>query len=98
MKKTLMDLILLCAITLLLGACTTYDVKRDAEGIVSVRVSSTRSFDAPDLHYKRIDDDVQFDFKAKNADNNTDAFIGMFQGMMATMMQMLQAMTAAPVK
>lgn len=86
--KTLMTVLVI----IFLSACTTYDVKRDSEGIVQVTVKSTRSFEAPDLHYKRDDSGVEFDFSAANADNNTDAFVGMFGGIMALMQQMMQTM------
>jgi hypothetical protein len=90
--------ILIIAITILIFAtsCTTYDIRRDSEGIISVKVKSTRSFEAPDLHYERVGSDVAFDFQAQTVDNNTDAFLGMFQGMMQQMMTMMQMM-AQPV-
>ncbi|MBT8439843.1 MAG: hypothetical protein KJO91_08960 [Gammaproteobacteria bacterium] len=85
--------ILFVAILLMLSGCTTYDVKRDSEGIVSVKVKSTRSFEAPDLHYKRDDNGVEFDFSAANADNNTDAILGAFGGMMQLMQLLILNMT-----
>ena len=87
-----MKTLIISLLILSLSACTTYDVKRDSEGIVSVKVKSTRSFEAPDLHYNRTGTDVSFDFKAANADNNTDAFVNVFGGMMQQMMQMMQIM------
>jgi len=86
-----MKALLIFAIIFLSG-CTTYDVKRDSEGIVNVKVRSTRSFEAPDLHYKRLGSDVTFDFKAANADNNTDAILGIFGGVMAMMQEMMLKM------
>ena len=77
----------------LLTGCTTYDIKRDAEGIVSVKVKSTRSFEAPNLNYRKTDEGVSFDFEAANADNNTDAILGTFQGMMGLMMEMMRQRT-----
>jgi hypothetical protein len=92
-----MKVLLAVTLMIFLSACTTYDVKRDSEGIVSVKVKSTRSFEAPDLHYVREGTDVSFDFSAASVDNNTEAFTGMFQGMMQMMMQMMQKM-AVPVE
>lgn len=89
-----MKTILAAIFVMLLSACTTYDVKRDSEGIVRVTVKSTRSFEAPDLHYKRDGDGVEFDFSAANADNNTDAFLGMFNGIMQMMQAMMMQMAA----
>ena len=87
-----MKAILAATLIIFLSACTTYDVKRDSEGIVQVTVKSTRSFDAPDLHYRRDDSGVEFDFSAASADANIDSFVGMFQGMMGMMMQMMERM------
>jgi hypothetical protein len=92
-----MKAILVATLIIFLSGCTTYDVKRDSEGIVSVKVKSTRSFEAPDLHYVREGSDVSFDFSAASVDNNTEAFTGMFQGMMQMMMEMMQRM-AVPVE
>ena len=86
-----------CLFTLIVSGCTTYDIKRDSAGIISVQVKSTRSFEAPDLAYEREGEDVKFEFKAANADNNTDAFVGMFSSMMQQMMSMMQMM-AVPVE
>ena len=86
--------ILIATLIIFLSGCTTYDIKRDSDGIISVQVKSTRSFEAPDLHYNRVGDDVEFDFTAANADNNTDAFVGMFSGMMKMMMDMMTRMGA----
>ena len=83
---------LMIVMVLFLSGCTTYDIKRDSEGIVSVNVKSTRSFEAPDLHYIREGTDVEFDFKAASVDNGTEAFVGMFQGMMGMMMEMMERM------
>ena len=82
--------ILLIMFTLLTGCvisgCTTYSIKRDAQGIISVDVRSTRSFEAPDLKYHRFgDEEVSFDFKAAGVDNNTDLLIGMFSSMIGMM-------------
>lgn len=79
-------------IILLSAGCTTYDVKRTPEGAVDIHVSSTRDLEQPELHYVREGDDAKFDFKAASIDNNTDAMLGMFQGMMGMMMQMMQQM------
>ena len=89
------SLILVLTIIFMSG-CTTYDVKRDSEGIVSVKVKSTRSFETPDLSYQRVGNDVSFDFSAQSVDNNTEAILGTFQGMMGMMMQMMQMMAQTP--
>ena len=93
--KTLMIILIL----FLAQGCTTYSVQKQSPdgSYTTVRVSSTRSFEAPDLHYKRLDG-TEFNFSAANADNNTDAFIGIFGGMMAMMQQMMQTMGAANVQ
>ena len=74
--------ILLIAVIVLLQACTTYSVVRSPDGTVMVDVKSTRSFEAPDLHYARSGEDAEFDFSAANADNNTDALVSIMQMMM----------------
>jgi len=92
--KTLM---LVLAIVLMSG-CTTYSVQKQLPdgSYTNVEIKSTRSFETPALHYERMGADATFDFSAQSVDNNTDAFIGIFGGMMQMMQMMMQQM-AAPV-
>ena len=96
--RTIKTLITLLAI-LFLSGCTMYSVEKVLPDGSSTKVyiKSTRSFEQPNLHYER-GDGTTFDFQAANADNNTDAFIGIFGGMMAMMQQMMQQMGAANVQ
>jgi len=87
-----MKILLSVLVVIFMSGCTTYSVKRDGEGMVSVDVTSTRSFEQPNIYYNREGDDVEFQFSADSVDNNTDAFLGAFQGIMATMMQMMMTM------
>ena len=86
--------ILLIALIIILSGCTRYVVEKVAPdgSVTNIHVSSTRSFEQPDLHYKRDGDDAEFDFKAANADNNSD----MFAGAMMQMLQMMQQMMLQP--
>jgi len=96
--KTLMIAVLI--VIFLSTGCTMYDVKRDPSGIVNVKVRSTRSFEAPDLSYSKDDGSgavTKFDFKAANADNNTDAILGIFGGVMQMMQQMMLQMATPEV-
>ena len=86
-----MKTILIAILITLLSACTTYSVKRDGAGMVSVDVTSTRSFEQPNIYYAREGEDVEFQFSADSVDNNTDAFLGAFQGVMGAMMEMMKA-------
>jgi len=81
-----------------LSGCTTYDVKRAPDGSVEVHVSSTRSFEAPDLEYRRTGPDAEFSFSAATVDNNTDAFLNMFSGMMQMMQAMMVQMATPPAQ
>ena len=87
-----MRILLIVLITIVMVGCTTYDIKRDSEGIIQVSVKSTRSFEQPNLHYDRNGTDVTFDFEAASVDNNTDAFMGAMTGVMGMMMQMMEGM------
>jgi uncharacterized protein YxeA len=92
-----MKYILIILVVLMSVSCTKYTVKKEADGSTEVYISSTRDLDQPEVHYSRTGKDATFDFKAASVDNNTDAFLGMFQGMMSMMMQMMQAqMTPVP--
>ena len=69
-----------------------YNVKRGTDGTVDVSIKSTRSFEAPQLRYEREGKDAEFTFKAANADNNTDAFMGAISPMLSGMMDMMNTM------
>ena len=86
--------ILLMVSVLILSSCTMYDVRRDPNGIVDVKVRSTRSFDAPDLHYRKFDgpgQGTEFDFKAASVDQNYAQMFGMMSMLQQIMMQMMKA-------
>ena len=85
-----MKTLLLVLVIVLMTGCTTYNVKRFPDGSVEIRVSSTRDLEQPELHYFRDGDDASFDFKAASVDNNTDAFMSAFSGMMGMMQQMME--------
>jgi hypothetical protein len=89
-----MKTLIIAFLIISLSACTTYDIRRDSEGIISVKVKSTRSFEAPDLHYERIGSDVTFDFEAANADNNTEQIMGAMGSMVQFLQQMMLKMAA----
>ena len=59
-----------------------------------MKVRSTRSFEAPDLHYRKFDGQgtgTEFDFKAASADQNLDVMMGFFSTMQQMMLQMIKA-------
>ena len=62
----------------LLQGCTTYDITRKPDGTVIVKVRSSRSFEAPDLFYKRTGQDAEFTFGAASIQDGTAAMVGMF--------------------
>ena len=71
-----------------MAGCTTYSIEKvtpDGSSTV-VHVKSTRDLEQPELHYERYGNDAVFDFKAAGVDNNSDAYLGMFNGMMGMMM------------
>ena len=90
-RESTMKALLLVFVIIFMSGCTTYSVKRDGEGMVSVDVTSTRSFEQPNIYYNREGQDVEFQFSAESVDNNTDAFLGVFQGMMGMMIEMMKA-------
>ena len=92
-----MKTLMIIAIVFLSG-CTTYSVQKQLPdgSYTNVEIKSTRSFETPALHYERMGADAKFDFSAQSVDNNTDAYLGVFSGMMGMMMQMMQQM-ATPV-
>ena len=71
-------LLIILAAMLLLQGCTTYDIIRKPDGTVIVKVRSSRSFEAPDLHYKRTGNNAEFTFGAASVQDGTAAMIGMF--------------------
>lgn len=89
-----MKYILIIVLALFATSCTMYTVEKNlGDGIsTTVKVRSTRDLEQPEVHYVREGEDARFDFTAASIDNNTDAFLGMFQGMMGMMMQMMQGM------
>jgi hypothetical protein len=98
-----MKTILIILVVLLAQGCRTYGIEKGTDEFgnpyVKVDVSSSADMKAPNVHYKRIGEDVTFDFSAEEIDNNTQDFMGMFQGMMGMMMEMMKAqmlMNAAP--
>lgn len=84
-------LLIMIAAIFVLGGCTMYTVKKEADGSTEVMIKSTRDLEQPEVHYARVGDDATFDFKAASVDNNTEAMLGMFQGMMGMMMDMMKA-------
>jgi len=94
MKKLLM-LLTIFAMMVMFNGCTMYSVEKQMPdgSFTNVNVKSTRSFEQPDLHYTREGNDATFDFQAAGADNNTDAFMGMFQGIFGMMSTMMETMT-----
>lgn len=89
-----MKLFFILLIAIFLNACTMYSVEKQLPdgSFTNIHVKSTRSFEQPDLAYTRTGADATFDFKAAGADNNTDAYLGMFQGMMGMMMAYMEKM------
>ena len=87
---------LLILMVIFLSGCTMYSVEKQMPdgSFTNVHIKSTRSFETPTLHYQRTGQDAVFDFSAQSVDNNTDAFIGLFGGML----QMMQQMMAQPVQ
>ena len=85
--KTL--LIVLLALTLV--NCTTYSIKKEPNGYTEVHVSSTRDLEEPRVDYIREGEDAEFHFSAASVDNNTEAFMATFQGMMGVIMEMMKA-------
>ena len=85
-----MNRIFLIFVIIFLSSCTRYVVEKVAPdgSVTNIHVSSTRSFEQPDLYYKRDGNDAEFTFKAANADNNAD----MFAGAMMQLIQMMQQM------
>ena len=56
----------------LLGGCTTYDVKKGMVGCPTcthVKIRSSREFETPNLHYEREGEDAVFDFSADSVTN-----------------------------
>jgi hypothetical protein len=86
---------------ILLSSCTSYTVKREFDpntGVLSteVKVRSTRDLEQPVVKYARTGADATFDFQAASVDNNTEAMLGLFTGMMNMMMQVMQANMEIP--
>lgn len=93
-----MRFVMIVLLALFMNACTMYTIeKQTPEGYIKVDVTSSRSFEQPDLHYVR-GDGTEFDFKAANADNNTAAIVGVMGPMIQMMQQLIAAQAAAPVK
>ena len=89
-----MKILLTIVAILFLSGCTTYSIEKsmpDGSSTV-VHIKSTRSFEQPDLSYAREGSNATFDFKAANADNNTDAFMGAISPMLSGMMDMMNTM------
>ena len=86
-----MKTILMILIVLMAQGCRTYSIeKQTPDGTIKVYVQSSADMKAPNVHYKRDGDDVTFDFSAEEIDNNTEAYLGIFQGIMVAMMEMMQ--------
>jgi hypothetical protein len=85
--------ILLIGLMFIMSGCTTYSVQKQLPdgSYTNVDIKSTRSFETPALHYERVGEDAKFDFSAQSVDNNVDSYLGVFQGMMGMMMEMMRA-------
>jgi hypothetical protein len=59
--------VLILSLMLLLNGCTIYRVKTVPGKSVTVGVYSTRSFQAPELHYEREGENASFSFGADSA-------------------------------
>ena len=59
--------VLILSLMLLLNGCTIYRVKTVPGKSVTVGVYSTRSFQAPELHYEREGENATFSFGADSA-------------------------------
>lgn len=96
--KNIVLILMSALLTIMLGGCTMYTVEKEmGDGIkTTVKIRSTRDLEQPEVHYVRgavdTEDYAKFDFSAASVDNNTDAFMGMFQGMMGMFMEMMQGM------
>ena len=89
-----MKTLFLSILILTLVNCTSYSIEKgtDATGnlYTNVYVKSTRDLEQPVINYERKGVDAKFNFSAASVDNNTDAFIGMFTGMMGMMMDLMK--------
>jgi hypothetical protein len=90
-----MKTILIILIVLMAQGCRTYGIEKGTDEFgnpyVKVEVTSSADLEAPYVHYSREGDDIVFDFSAESVDNNTEAFMGAFTGMMGMMMEMMKA-------
>ena len=95
-----MKVLLIVLVILLAQGCTTYGIEKgvDENGnfYTKVDVSSTRDLEEPRVDYIREGEDAEFHFSAASVDNNTEAFMATFQGMMSMMMELMKASMLVP--
>jgi hypothetical protein len=80
-----MKALLLVMMFALLAGCTQYTIsKRMADGsTVDVKVVSSREFVSPEIHYKRVGDNAEFDFGAESVttyDPSAEIISGILSG------------------
>jgi hypothetical protein len=80
-----MKALLLVMTFALLAGCTQYTIsKRMADGsTVDVKVVSSREFVSPEIHYKRVGDNAEFDFGAESVttyDPSAEIISGILSG------------------
>ena len=94
-----MKIFLMILIIFMAQGCRTYGVEKgvDAAGneYVKVDISSSADLENPSTYYeKNADGSVKFTFAADNVDNNTEAFLGIFEGIAGMFNQMMEGMMA----
>lgn len=96
-----MKALFIATLIVLLSNCTMYSVKKETDSVgnvlsTEVKIRSTRDLEQPEVLYEREGNNATFEFKAASVDNNTEAMLGLFSGVMQSMMQMMQSMMSVP--
>ena len=80
-----MKTLLVAILIIFVSGCTQYTItKRMADGsTMDVKVISSREFTAPELHYKRVGENAEFDFGAESVttyDPSAEIISGIISG------------------